>query len=703
MDELNTIFEAEPDIVTDFCDFKTPDRPIKINAGSPNILNRPIRKTKTPKKPQATPKKDARGRTPSGQILSNDYDGIRKFFQQASPTLETYFKKRKIDESNSNANKLKINEMNMPEENQSTVHMLCKQSQVQSVQGEDKHEQGAEHDQTGHDQESQGAIAGEVSNEEETEKDERGVQNTYKDVVEENHQMVVDADTEGNTSIPQAMDTLAVMRMFHEIRGEMKTINEKVALFEKDKEESEKDDQLQTAYNNMSLNYSTLKREMEIMKRRNMLLSGQVCKMTQMMKELQRKMEKMEINAGKRMVVLSGFYGSSKKHICLQQLDEFFEKQMKIDVFVEDFFTMGEFQPPNLVITFQSMEDKRLLFRHIDRIKNITNKDGKKLYFKDFLPAQINENQRREQDIFWNNKRKPPAEKISDMEMTKKGLLINKMPYQKKVKAPDPCVILKMPIKEIEETLKYPVIKASKSVKNMDDSFIGYTLATNNHEAVQKAYLKIKLHHPSARHIMCAYNLPGLPDHEMKDYQDDEEVGGGRALLELLVNNNIECRAVFVARYCKEEKLGASRFLSIQMAAIHAINNDAENPFTRTLQKVDVESSETKIRGDQAQNRGQYVRGVTSYSGRCTSTQGRRNNGPNNQRKKDDKKMEFHPISEEEVKEKERHKEEKKSNGDAISNNRGGGYEKDWPKVSGSLNPWSNIESMERVGTEDVN
>ena len=116
----------------------------------------------------------------------------------------------------------------------------------------------------------------------------------------------IDDITEGNTPLPQAMDTLAVMKMFVEIRGEIKDAGDRLQILEEghaaEAETSKSTSNLQ----------EKLKKEVETLKKRNMLLSGQVCRLTQTMTELQNKIEKMEINSAKKMVVLSRFYASSK-------------------------------------------------------------------------------------------------------------------------------------------------------------------------------------------------------------------------------------------------------------------------------------------------------------------------------------------------------------------------------------------------------
>ena len=179
---------------------------------------------------------------------------------------------------------------------------------------------------------------------------------------------------------------------------------------------------------------------------------------------------------------------------------------------------------------------------------------------------------------------------------------------------------------------------------------------------------------------MCAYSLPGLPDFENIDYQDDGEHGGGRALLELLKGNKITCCALFVARYCKSEKLGSIRFQRIQEAAAKALNMSTLNPFTNVLQRIDMQAQHTVCRANQTKTQEKGRRGPPPIKG------GHMRHGATRDRQEkpteDKDKVSFHPIDEQKLDfgnsdpVPSRWKEPK------LANYRGGGYEKDWPKVT---------------------
>ena len=61
---------------------------------------------------------------------------------------------------------------------------------------------------------------------------------------------------------------------------------------------------------------------------------------------------------------------------------------MEIDIEIKDLFKIGTFTPLNIVITLQSVAEKRLIYKNI---KEFVNRDGRKIIFRDYLLPQENE------------------------------------------------------------------------------------------------------------------------------------------------------------------------------------------------------------------------------------------------------------------------------------------------------------------------
>lgn len=82
--------------------------------------------------------------------------------------------------------------------------------------------------------------------------------------------------------------------------------------------------------------------------------------------------------------------------------------------------------------------------------------------------------------------------------------------------------LLDISAEQIDTVMNVETIKGEVA-KCMEDVFIGYNANVTQHEQIQMIYCKLKLLHPAARHIICAFRIPGVMEHEDEDYCDDGE------------------------------------------------------------------------------------------------------------------------------------------------------------------------------------
>ena len=124
--------------------------------------------------------------------------------------------------------------------------------------------------------------------------------------------------------------------------------------------------------------------------------------------------------------------------------------------------------------------------------------------------------------------------------------------YVPRIVTPDPAAILRKSLPELNEIMG---IKLDESLPHYykNNKFRAYSLCTSEFSVIQKAYMKVKVNHAEARHIVCAYNIPGLKKYECADGCDDEEYGISSQIVQLLVENDITHRAIFVVRNCGEK------------------------------------------------------------------------------------------------------------------------------------------------------
>ena len=155
-----------------------------------------------------------------------------------------------------------------------------------------------------------------------------------------------------------------------------------------------------------------------------------------------------------------------------------------------------------------------------------------------------------------------------DLQYKGTRLCLDNKPIQqfKQIKTPQPMDILDMSADDLDYVLKLKVNKGDE-ITERGSRFIGYSLSVKNSSQVQSAYMKVKLLHPSANHVMCAYILPNQDQCLFnKDYCDDGEHGGGRAILNYMEQLQIQNKVFMVVRYYGGQKLQAARFDRIRDA-----------------------------------------------------------------------------------------------------------------------------------------
>ena len=145
---------------------------------------------------------------------------------------------------------------------------------------------------------------------------------------------------------------------------------------------------------------------------------------------------------------------------------------------------------------------------------------------------------------------------------------------RKKFSPPTPTDLLDLSPDDYNDVIKLPTAKGPQ-VKYKNNMFIAYSIDVNDHQTIRKAYLKIRMLHAKARHVVCAYFLPGKQKQYCMDYADDEDHGMGRIILREMVKCNIINKAFFVVRY-SWEKLQQDRALAY-IEAVTALQKISPN------------------------------------------------------------------------------------------------------------------------------
>ena len=92
-----------------------------------------------------------------------------------------------------------------------------------------------------------------------------------------------------------------------------------------------------------------------------------------------------------------------------------------------------------------------------------------------------------------------------------------------------------------------------------DNTFLCYSLAVTDPGQIQDFYKALKLKHPTATHVLCAYKLWNSK-FKGTDNLDNGDYGGSRQLLQALDYTKKQNTCIFLVRYYSGQKLGPYRF-----------------------------------------------------------------------------------------------------------------------------------------------
>ena len=164
------------------------------------------------------------------------------------------------------------------------------------------------------------------------------------------------------------------------------------------------------------------------------VLSGIVANMNENAADVEKRVEKLELNSMRKSMVVSGFNIVRNKKECRKELANFFEDEMGILPEIDDIFFITPESTNPMIVSLTYFSDKLLIYKNTTKIKDLVNEDEKPFFFTDYLPQEMSEKRRRENEIYKNNMKAAD----NQIEMSRKGgkLLIEQQPYRKKIHIP---------------------------------------------------------------------------------------------------------------------------------------------------------------------------------------------------------------------------------------------------------------------------
>lgn len=263
-----------------------------------------------------------------------------------------------------------------------------------------------------------------------------------------------------------------------------------------------------------------------------------------------------EMNAN---IVISGIV-ESKNENPIQEFNSFVTNKLELQELIpaNRAFRIGSGKVRPLVVQLRDSTKKSKLFANATKLKGKRNSEGGYYFLSDHLPEQLNEERRRINELFSENKKKPASFQL-EMELRKGALSINQEPYKKAVQVPTIKNIIRPSDSMYEKAVDTDIIKGGEETKS-NSGFASFAVAVKDFDDINAAYLKLKMKYADATHVACAYRLPGANTPINQDSVDDGEIGCGRTMLKAIKDEGLMNVAIFIVRYYGGTHLGTQRF-----------------------------------------------------------------------------------------------------------------------------------------------
>ena len=229
--------------------------------------------------------------------------------------------------------------------------------------------------------------------------------------------------------MPESINLTAIWQMFKEIKQDVAALHQKEnEHFQKIKEEIKEDciDQvsrvLAVPFDKEIKHLTTARADIAHQKYKTQVLMDVCENLNTEVNDLTQRIENMELNNAKRMVIFSGLQPpSTKKEDLIEFVEQFIYDQLGERFEVEDAYCIG--LNNSVVVEFQSAKERRFLLQIKTRLKEYRNADNTKVFINEYTPLATQEKKRRESDIKQEIANNPETQHLT-VEYTRAGLTI---------------------------------------------------------------------------------------------------------------------------------------------------------------------------------------------------------------------------------------------------------------------------------------
>ena len=298
-------------------------------------------------------------------------------------------------------------------------------------------------------------------------------------------------------------------------------------------------------------------------------LESIACIQDQKIMEMKDSIDNLQYHSMKSNVIIYGIKRLAKDEDCIGLATKFFREMMRLPeaIPLATAHRLGSSDTSPMIVKLINHNQKGLIFKNISNISKLKNIDGDFFRVTDQLPGERAELDRRRRDAVRDNSKLNPPQKLTLK--TEKGILFREEneqwhQYSSQICCPTTAGVLSWNEQKAElmHKIQQKFIAGSLIMKGKC-SFQGFSIEVANVADVNDAYEAIRALHLKARHIVCAFRLPGQKVVELEDGHDDGEFTAARILLNALKTADIYLDAFLLYAIMGGPTLGTIDFMAI--------------------------------------------------------------------------------------------------------------------------------------------
>ena len=303
----------------------------------------------------------------------------------------------------------------------------------------------------------------------------------------------------------------------------------------------------------------------------NGILKGLLQRQSKQIQTLNTRVTQLTAKSMEKNLLISGIPEPEGKEDCRATMLTFFKETLEIDASEEEILVAHRRGPEGTgsrqMLARCTIPLRERALANSKVLKDKVNSSGGKYYVNKQLPdVMVEENKELRQTIREQKERDAglPAKDRSKITVKQKKVYIDGAAVEKQLLPPQPIELFVDKLeREKMEKIKFSLSDTS-SLEGSE--FIAFAFKTGQLSEVKRAYRKVKTLHPSADHIVAAFNLKSV-----SGFQDDGELGGGYKMLQLLKENRPMNSVVFVVRHKNGGNIGVTRYELMEQVATQAL------------------------------------------------------------------------------------------------------------------------------------